>query len=233
MFRLLVLVALLLVGAGLWLLLERAQDRRGARREIALQELPFDTWFQRHMRPLLPEADGFDWPLNPPHAEGIAITEPFLARNDAGEAHVGENWLPPKSAEDVPVKAVAGGLVLMAMDFEPPWGGVVSIASRPGGEVWPPVVETVYAQLTSVAVEPLSYVSRGEVIGTVAPAQGGLASGVPPGLHWQVRPVIGLGLGPTYATYPTAWIEPRAFVAANRPPAVPEDEAGGKMEEAY
>lgn len=74
----------------------------------------------------------------------------------------------------------------------------------------PAAVEMMFAQLSETAVQPGQLVKRGEVLGKVGNADGAYAAH----LHWEVRRVIGLGLGGAYADDLSPWLNPSAFVAA-------------------
>jgi murein DD-endopeptidase MepM/ murein hydrolase activator NlpD len=214
-------------AAGLWIRLDDAHAARRAATPLLVKDLSFDEFFNRHLLRALPIADGFDFPLRPPHAEGVQVANPFWSENADGLHHAGENWNTAPGDQDrgEPVYAVADGWVLMALDFAPPWGKVVSIASRLPDGVWPAAVETVYTHLDSVMVEPLQTVKRGQQIGTIGNADGLYHAH----LNWEVRPILGLGLSPGYTLDSAGWLDPRGFISTNRPHDTPPELQAGKM----
>jgi murein DD-endopeptidase MepM/ murein hydrolase activator NlpD len=221
---------LLSAWAGfLWAALDRADAERRAAAPTIVEDLAFDDFVQRHLMAMIPAADGFDWPLRPPHGEGVKITQPFLFENSDGMRHLGENWNTAPGNDDLgePVHAIADGWVLMAADFSPPWGKVVSIVSRLPDSRWPVVIETIYAHLETIDVPPLSFVKRGQKIGALGNADGYFKAH----LYWEIRTITGLGLGPDYATDTTPWLNPRGFISGNRPAHTPTGLVNGQMEE--
>jgi murein DD-endopeptidase MepM/ murein hydrolase activator NlpD len=203
-------LALLLWAAGIWWWLE-------AHRPEVLVEAPartnesYQDFFGKHFLPLLPVADGFDFPVRPPDGNGVYITRPFGA-----DHHVGEDWNTAAGNGDLgePVYSVADGWVSMAVDFESAWGKVILIVSRLPEGRWPAMVEVMYAHLGSLDVQPYAFVKRGQKIGTMGNVNGLYQAH----LHWEVRQSVGMGLGGAFADKPDGWLTPSDFIIAHRPP---------------
>jgi murein DD-endopeptidase MepM/ murein hydrolase activator NlpD len=110
-----------------------------------------------------------------------------------------------------PVYSVADGMVTLAQDFEAAWGNVVIIAFRvpdpgaPGGKSLL-AYEVMYAHLDTMDVKPTQMVKRGQKIGTIGNAHGLYKAH----LHWEIRRVIGLGLGSGFdpTAEDTVWLNP-------------------------
>ena len=71
-------------------------------------------------------------------------------------------------------------------------------------------IEVMYAHLNSIDVKPMQIVKRGQKIGTIGNANGLYKAH----LHWEVRRIIGLGLGAGYdpAAEDTVWLHPTQTV---------------------
>jgi murein DD-endopeptidase MepM/ murein hydrolase activator NlpD len=209
-FRLLSLFFLAVWCAGLWGFFSW-EGKSAFFRPPAHKDLAWPEFFSKHVAVLLPEADGFDFPVRPPNGDAT-----YIARKFGEEGHLGEDWNTAEENKDLgePVFSSADGWVSLAMDFEGAWGKVVLVTYRLGPGRWPPVVEMMYAHLQEIDVEPFQFVKRGQKIGTM-----GNASGVYwAHLHWEVRQAPGIGLGGGYADRLDGWLDPSQFVLAHRPP---------------
>src|SRR5260370_17053985 len=70
-------------------------------------------------------ADGFDFPLGSPNAEGY-----YKSRGFSIIGHLGEDWVSaagPGVAYQTPVSAIATGVVTLARDFPRPSGHLVGL----------------------------------------------------------------------------------------------------------
>lgn len=163
---------------------------------------------------LVPEADGFDWPVGPPNAEGYYDAQPF-GRND----HLGEDWNGLGGGDSDlgdPVFAVAHGWVSVAEDVGRGWGKVVRVVHRvPPAESSAAfqLVESLYAHLDSMDVEPGDLVLRGERLGSIGDA-GGL---YPAHLHLELRERPEMPVGGGYSRHTEGYLSPSTFIAAHRP----------------
>lgn len=151
-------------------------------------------------------ADGFDFPVGPPDAVGYYDAQPF-GRN----THLGSDWNGRGGGNSDlgdPVAAIADGRVTEAADLGGGWGRVIRIVHR----VDEGCVESLYAHLDTIAVEPGAVVRRGDPIGTIGDAHGQYLAH----LHLELRDAPGLPLGGGYGE-PVGQLDPTGFVAARRP----------------
>ncbi len=151
-------------------------------------------------------ADGFDFPVGPPDAEGYYDAQPF-GKND----HLGSDWNGVGGGNtDLGdrVSAVARGRVTEVEDVGGGWGNVVRVVHRDGDSC----VESLYAHLSKVSVLPGESVKRGQQIGAIGTATGRYWAH----LHLEIRDAPGAPLGGGYGD-PDRQVDPTAFVKARRP----------------
>jgi len=156
-----------------------------------------------------PAVDGFDFPVGAPDARGYLDAQPF-GRND----HLGSDWnAVTGGASDLgdPVHVVANGLVVYADDLGGGWGPVVRVLHQTSDGI----VETVYAHLQRIDVTEGQIIQRGDVVGTIGDAHGVYI----PHLHFELRTIPGMDIGPGYATDTTGWTDPTAYINGHRPAA--------------
>ena len=92
------------------------------------------------------------------------------------------------------------------------WGKVIRIVHyRPGAER--PFIETVYAHMHTVDVQPGTMVRRGDRIGTIGNANGRYSAH----LHLELRDFCGMSLGPGYSDNMFGYLDPSSFIRRNRP----------------
>ena len=155
----------------------------------------------------LPLTDGFDFPVGAPDAAGYVDAQPF-GRND----HLGADWNARTGGNSDlgdPVHAAAAGRVIFAGEGGPGWGPVVRVLHRtPAGPV-----ETLYAHLDEIQVASGALLQRGQQLGTIGTAHGRYLAH----LHFELRDVVGMELGPGYAADRDGWVDPTAYILANRP----------------
>ncbi len=194
--------------AGVWFFLEWA-GKPPASASVPAPMPDWNTFFNRHVATALPIADRFDFPVRAPDGDGAWIAKPF-----GNGGHAGEDWNTALGDGDLgePVLSPGDGWVTLAMDFQGAWGKVILVDYRmPPGEK-PAAVEMMFALLSEIDVKPFDFVKRGQQIGRIGNADGVYSAH----LHWEVRGILGLGLGGAYADDLTPWVSPSAFVAAHR-----------------
>ncbi len=160
---------------------------------------------------LLPLADGFDFPVNPPDAARYRDAQPF----GGAIAHLGSDWNGAGGGDSDlgdPVFAVAAGRVIAAADHGGGWGNVVRVAHRVRDRGGERTVESLYAHLDRMDVRPGDRVGRGQPIGTIGTASGRY----PAHLHFELRDPIARPLGAGYGD-PDGHLDPTAFIRAHRP----------------
>jgi len=158
-----------------------------------------------------PVADGFDFPVGPPDASGYYDAQPF-GRN----THLGADWNAVTGGNTdlgAPVHVVAHGVVTFAADIGGGWGNVVRVRHRYEEEGSLRDVESLYGHLDRVDVAPGEVLERGATVGTIGDAHRNYIAH----LHFEVRSVVGLPVGPGYAADSTGYLDPTGFLQAHRP----------------
>ncbi|MFT5584159.1 MAG: murein DD-endopeptidase MepM/ murein hydrolase activator NlpD [Cognaticolwellia sp.] len=154
-------------------------------------------------------ADGFDFPVGQPDANGYYDAQPF-GRND----HLGSDWNGRGGGDSDlgdPVFATAAGYVRYAREAGPGWCNVMIVVHRVGEQG--PWVESLYGHLDSFSVPAGSEVLRGQALGAIGSCEGRYAAH----LHFEVRSVVGGEVGPGYAKDKLGWVDPTAFIEGHRP----------------
>lgn len=154
----------------------------------------------------VPAADGFDYPVGAPDAIGYYNAQDFLVNT-----HLGEDWNGRGGGNTDfgdPVYAIANGQVREAKDVALGWGNVVRVAHRTEGGC----IESLYAHLSDIAVDPGETVVRGQLIGHIGDAGGRYIAH----LHLELRDVVSSPLGAGYGE-PKDQVDPHGFIDAHRP----------------
>ncbi len=162
----------------------------------------------------IPLADGFDFPVGPPDAEGFYDAQPF----GGGSDHLGNDWNGDGGGDSdlgTPIHGLAHGLVIDASDHGGGWGGVVRVVHRVADPEGGPdrLVESLYAHLERIDVEAGDAVVRGQPLGTMGNV-GGLYLAH---LHLELRARPGLPLGGGYGPPGERYLDPTAFIREHRP----------------
>lgn len=133
-------------------------------------------------------ADGFDFPVGKPNADGY-----YKARGYTANGHLGEDWNGRGGGDtDLgdPVYSTAHGIVLFAKNYYHGWGKCVIIrhAYQEGGQT--KFVDSLYGHLDEIQVRYGQHVKRGQQVGTIGTG-GGL---YPAHLHFEMRKDIRVGM---------------------------------------
>ncbi len=158
----------------------------------------------------LPVAWRFDYPVGAPDAEGF-----YNAQGFGENFHLGEDWNIEGTAKNdlgLPVYSVADGVVSLSEDKKGGWGNIVRVVHHireNGKSVW---VESFYAHLDEIQVKDGDRVRRGTPIGTIGDAHGAYL----PHLHFEMRAMPDMPLGPGYSTVSDGYLDPSAFIDAHR-----------------
>jgi murein DD-endopeptidase MepM/ murein hydrolase activator NlpD len=208
---LLLLIFLLALGAGLFFRLG-PELRRPARIDPAFQ------WASPILLASLPTAARFDFPIGSEHGALAYNAQPFTENRHLGDdlnGIGGEN-----SDLGDPVYAVADGYVLFAEEAGPGWGNVIIVlhAYEENGER--KYVQSYYAHVDTIMVQPKQNVRRGEQIATIGNADGRYWAH----LHFEMREFTTAFIGPGYRGDTRGWINPSAFISGHRGAA--EDDVG-------
>jgi murein DD-endopeptidase MepM/ murein hydrolase activator NlpD len=133
-------------------------------------------------------ADGFDFPVGKPEAEGY-----YKARGFRPGGHVGEDWDGVRGGDtDLgdPIYSIGDGIVVFARDVHLGWGNVVIVrhAYRDGGNV--KYIDALYGHLQKMLVGRGQRVSRGQQIATMGTAHGQYDAH----LHFEIRKNLEIGM---------------------------------------
>jgi len=133
-------------------------------------------------------ADGFDFPVGKPEAEGY-----YKARGFRPGGHVGEDWDGVRGGDtDLgdPIYSAGDGIVVFARDVHLGWGNVVIVrhAYREGGNV--KYIDSLYGHLQKMLVARGQRVSRGQQIATMGTAHGQYDAH----LHFEIRKNLEIGM---------------------------------------
>jgi murein DD-endopeptidase MepM/ murein hydrolase activator NlpD len=156
-------------------------------------------------------ADGFQFPVGGPNADGY-----YKSRGFSIVGHLGEDWVSaagPGTAYGKPVSAIGNGVVTLARDFRRAWGNVVVIrhAYIENGQV--KFVDSLCGHLDKILVAEGQPVGIGQQIGTVGTAHGLY----PPHLHFEVHKNVAIGVVHTaFARDFNNYQDPTTFVTTHR-----------------
>jgi murein DD-endopeptidase MepM/ murein hydrolase activator NlpD len=166
----------------------------------------------------LPTATRFDFPIGSENGALAYNAQPFTQNRHLGDdlnGIGGEN-----SDLGDPVHAIADGRVLLAREAGPGWGNVVIMLHACVDNGVRKYVQSYYAHLEEILVEPKQTVRRGEQIATIGTADGRYWAH----LHFEMREFTTPFIGPGYQDDTRGWIDPSAFIASHR--GAPEDDVG-------
>lgn len=157
-------------------------------------------------------AEGFDYPVGWPEADGYRKERGFRPNG-----HLGEDWNGIGGGNtDLgdPIFAVANGLVVWARDMHMGWGNVVIVRHgfrEPNGQ--PATVDTLYGHLDRILVNENQAVTRGQQIATMGDNHGMYDAH----LHFEIRKNIAIGMNRSaYARDFSNYYDPTAFIQSHR-----------------
>jgi murein DD-endopeptidase MepM/ murein hydrolase activator NlpD len=174
----------------------------------AISAQPIDNHFDTAFIRL---ADGFDFPVGKPDAQGY-----YKARGFRSHGHLGEDWDGVRGGDtDLgdPIYSIGDGLVVFARDCHMGWGNVVIVrhSYREGGAV--KNIDALYAHLNSILVHRGQAVARGQRIATMGTAHGLYDAH----LHLEIRKNIEIGMSRTaFAQDFSNYYDPSQFILAHR-----------------
>lgn len=166
----------------------------------------------------LPTASRFDFPLGSEHGAFAYNAQPFTENRHLGDdlnGIGGEN-----SDLGDPIFAVADGRVLTAREGGPGWGNIIIVLHAYEENGRRNYIQSYYAHVETMLVEPHQDVRRGEQIATVGNAAGRYWAH----LHFEMREFITPFVGPGYRQDTRGWINPSEFLRQHR--GAPEDDVG-------
>jgi murein DD-endopeptidase MepM/ murein hydrolase activator NlpD len=156
-------------------------------------------------------ADGFDFPVGKPDAQGY-----YKARGFRSHGHLGEDWDGVGGGDtDLgdPIYSIGDGLVVFARDCHMGWGNVLIVrhSYREAGTV--KTVDALYGHLNSMLVRRGQAVTRGQKIATMGTAHGLYDAH----LHLEVRKNLEIGMSrAAFAQDFSNYYDPTVFIQAHR-----------------
>ncbi|HEV2840167.1 MAG TPA: M23 family metallopeptidase [Chthoniobacterales bacterium] len=166
----------------------------------------------------LPTAARFDFPIG---SENGALA--YNAQRFTENRHLGDdlNGIGGENSDlGDPIYAIADGRVLQAGEGGPGWGNIIIVLHAYQENGARKFVQSYYAHVETILVEPRQYVRRGEQIATIGTANGKYWAH----LHFEMREFTAPFIGPGYRDDTAGWIDPSAFIASHR--GAPDDDVG-------
>jgi murein DD-endopeptidase MepM/ murein hydrolase activator NlpD len=156
-------------------------------------------------------ADGFDFPVGKPEAEGY-----YKARGFRPGGHVGEDWDGTRGGDtDLrdPIYSIGDGIVVFARDVHLGWGNVIIVrhAYRENGDVR--YIDALYGHLNNMMVARGQRVTRGQQIGTMGTAHGQYDAH----LHFEIRKNLEIGMSRSkFQKSFSNYYDPTQFINSHR-----------------
>ncbi|MDP9292445.1 MAG: M23 family metallopeptidase [Verrucomicrobiota bacterium] len=156
-------------------------------------------------------ADGFDFPVGKPNAEGF-----YKARGFRQNGHLGEDWNGLGGGDSdlgSPIAAIGNGVVVFARDVHSGWGNVVIVRHSyyEGGHL--NYVDSLYGHLNQIFVREGQSVSRGDRIATMGSNHGMY----PAHLHLEIRKNLSIGMArASFARDFSNYYDPTRFIETHR-----------------
>jgi murein DD-endopeptidase MepM/ murein hydrolase activator NlpD len=163
----------------------------------------------------IPIADGFDFPVGKPNADGYYKARGMRLRSPV---HFGEDWNGRGGGNtDLgdPVYSMGNGIVVWAYDVRSGWGNVVIIrhAYRDPGTGQVRYCDSLYGHLNVMKVKVGQQVKRGELVGTIGTNRGMYAAH----LHFEIRHNLSIGMHRnSVARDLNNWADPTPFIQRYR-----------------
>lgn len=160
-------------------------------------------------------ADGFDFPVGKPNADGYYKSRGLRLRPPR---HFGEDWNGRRGGNSDlgdPVYAIADGIVTLAANVRTGWGNVVLTrhAYRDPSTGQVKYVDTLNGHLDKIMVKLGQTIKRGQQLGTI-----GTNFGMYPAhLHFEIRYDISIGMHRNSVPPDTKhWADPTQFINQHR-----------------
>lgn len=157
-------------------------------------------------------ADGFDFPVGKPDANGY-----YKARGYWPNGHLGEDWNGQGGGDTdqgAPIYAMGRGVVIFSQNIGVGWGNCIlvrHIFREADGKV--AMVDSLYAHLHERKVKLHDLVEKGQLVGTM----GGNNGMYPVHLHFEVRKNLHIGMNRSqFARDSSNYYSPTAFINARR-----------------
>lgn len=159
----------------------------------------------------IPLADGFDFPVGKPNAEGYYKARGLRLRPPT---HFGEDWNGRGGGDSDlgdPVYSIGDGIVVWAYDVRAGWGNVAIIrhAYRDPSTGQVRYCDALYGHLRDMGVRVGQQVKRGDKIGTIGSNRGMYAAH----LHFEIRHNLRIGMLRDSVPRDMAnWADPTVFI---------------------
>jgi murein DD-endopeptidase MepM/ murein hydrolase activator NlpD len=156
-------------------------------------------------------ADGFDFPVGKPEAQGY-----YKARGFRSHGHLGEDWDGVGGGDtDLgdSIYVIGDGVVVFARDCHMGWGNVVIVrhSYREDGTVH--TIDSLYGHLQTILVKRGERVTRGQKIATMGTAHGLYDAH----LHLEIRKNLEIGMSrAAFARDFSNYYDPSGFIASHR-----------------
>ena len=156
-------------------------------------------------------ADGFDFPVAPPEAQGYSKSRGFRAGG-----HLGEDWITDGGSSKgfrSPVHAIGNGVVVLARDIHADWGNVVIVRHAWIENRQLHFTDSLYGHLDQIIVREGQQIRRGQQIGTIGNNHGMY----PPHLHFEMHKDLSIGVNHAQGTRDLrSYWSPTDFINAHR-----------------
>ena len=156
-------------------------------------------------------ADGFDFPVGKPEAQGY-----YKARGFRAQGHLGEDWDGVGGGDtdlNDPIYSIGEGIVVFARDVHMGWGNVVIVRHtyRENGVL--KNIDALYGHLNKMLVSRGQRVARGQQIATMGNAHGQYDAH----LHLEIRKNIEIGMSRSaFQRDFSNYYDPSQFIASHR-----------------
>lgn len=157
-------------------------------------------------------ADGFDFPVGKPDADGY-----YKARGYWPNGHLGEDWNGRGGGDSdsgAPIYAMGRGVVIFSQNIGVGWGNCIlvrHIFRETDGKL--AMVDSLYAHLLERKAKLHELVEKGQLIGTM----GGNNGMYPVHLHFEVRKNLHIGMNRSqFARDSSNYYSPTLFINARR-----------------
>lgn len=166
-------------------------------------EAKYDSIFNQNLSFV---SQSFDFPVGKPNGKNY-----FKAREFGQQKHLGEDWNGVGGGNtDLgdPVYSISNGYVSFAENVCCGWGNIVRVVHKFPDHPEYPYVESFYAHLDQINVQPGDLIQRGQQVGTIGTANGKYSAH----LHLEIRSFIDMGIGPGYSDDTFGFLVPTKFI---------------------
>ncbi|MBK8094844.1 MAG: M23 family metallopeptidase [Verrucomicrobiaceae bacterium] len=157
-------------------------------------------------------ADGFDFPVGKPNADGY-----YKARGYWPNGHLGEDWNGNGGGDSDsgdPIYSIGRGVVIFSQNIYKGWGNCILVRHvfrEKDGRI--AMVDSLYAHLLQRLVNLHDLVEKGQLVGTM----GGNSGQYPVHLHLEVRHNLHVGMNRMqFPRDNSVYYSPTAFINARR-----------------